>query len=73
VHLQPGRGRPSRRSRVDPRNTDHLFYARIAPDARDVVVEATDRFGRVYRASPRSLAEHAAAMDAAHPFSSRSA
>lgn len=73
VHLQLGPDRPSHRSWVDPRNTDHLFYARVSPDAREVVVEARDRFGRVYRASPRSLTEHVSAMDAAHPISSRSA
>ena len=27
-----------------------LFYAPVAPNARDIRVEATDRFGRVYSA-----------------------
>lgn len=71
--LQQGRGLPELRSWIEPRNTDHLFYARASAGAREIVVEATDRFGRTYTASPLALEEHIAAMDAAHPVSSRRA
>jgi hypothetical protein len=35
---------------VDPFTIDHLFYAPVSPGAREIRVEATDRFGRVYTA-----------------------
>lgn len=71
VELQQGRDRPARRRWVEPRNTDHLFYARTSADPRDIIVEATDRFGRKYTASPRALVEHVADLRTAHPLSSR--
>jgi hypothetical protein len=50
VELHAGPALPPRRTWVEPYVTDHLFYAPVSPDARDVRVEATDRFGRTYTA-----------------------
>lgn len=50
VELHTGPALPPRRTWVEPYVTDHLFYAPVSSDARDVRVEATDRFGRVYTA-----------------------
>jgi hypothetical protein len=52
VRTQTGPTLPPRRTWVEPVPTGHLFYAAIPPGARDVRVEATDRWGRVYHASP---------------------
>ncbi len=52
VHLHTGPDSPARRGWVEPVPTDHLFYAPVEAGASDVWVEATDRFGRVYRAVP---------------------
>ena len=49
VELHSGPDLPPRRTWVDPVPTTHLFYARPAPDAREVVVEAVDSFGRTWR------------------------
>jgi hypothetical protein len=51
VELHTGPTIPPRRTWVEPYVTDHLFYAPVPADARDVRVEATDRFGRVYTAT----------------------
>jgi hypothetical protein len=51
VELHTGATIPPRRTWVEPYITDHLFYAPVPPDARDVRVEATDRFGRTYTAA----------------------
>ena len=49
--LYRGRSRPSRRPCVDPVPTGHLFFARPAPGARRVVVEATDPWGELHVAT----------------------
>ncbi len=51
VELHAGRDRPPRRTWVEPVPTGHLFHAPLSPGTRDVRVEATDRFGRVYTAA----------------------
>ncbi|WP_457651156.1 calcineurin-like phosphoesterase C-terminal domain-containing protein [Rhodocaloribacter sp.] len=50
--LHRGPDKPEHRPWVEPVPVEHLFYAPVAPDAADVRVEATDRFGRTYTASP---------------------
>jgi hypothetical protein len=50
VQLFDGPAKPSHRTWVQPINVGHLFYAPVSEGATDVVVEATDRFGRVYTA-----------------------
>ena len=50
VELHTGPDLPPRRTWVEPVPTSHLFYAPASREA-DVVVEVTDRFGRVYRAT----------------------
>lgn len=57
VELHQGGDRPPRRQWVEPRNTDHMFYAPASPTAGEVLVEATDRFGRVFSAPVRARAE----------------
>lgn len=53
--LQRGDDLPPRRTWVDPYPTGHLFYAPVSPGAREIRVEATDRFGRVYSGTPDAL------------------
>jgi len=48
VRLHQGPALPPRRTWVDPYPTGHLFYAPVGEG--DLVVEATDRFGRVLSA-----------------------
>ena len=48
AELHGGPDLPPRRTWVEPVPTDHLFRAALTGDERVVVVEATDRFGRVY-------------------------
>jgi hypothetical protein len=50
VELHTGPELPVRREWVEPVRTGHLFYAPASRTAREVRVEATDRFGRVYSA-----------------------
>ena len=50
VELHTGELLPPRQPWVDPYPTNHLFYARAPNQARELRVEATDRFGRVYSA-----------------------
>ncbi|MBM4162288.1 MAG: hypothetical protein FJ217_14460 [Ignavibacteria bacterium] len=49
VTLHDGPDLPKKHRWVDPVPTDHLFYAKPSPGAHDVAVEATDRWGRVYK------------------------
>jgi hypothetical protein len=49
VRLFEGKTLPKKHTWVEPYQTDHLFRAVPAAKAREVVVEARDRFGRVYR------------------------
>lgn len=44
--------RPERFSWIRPGRTGHLFYAPVASDHGRIRVEATDRFGRTYSATP---------------------
>ncbi len=48
VTLHTGEDLPPRRPWVDPIRTSHLFYAPVDEGVREIVVEATDRFGRAY-------------------------
>lgn len=50
VELFSGPQKPSHRPWVNPINVGHMFYAPVPEGASNVVVEATDRFGRVYTA-----------------------
>ena len=49
VELHSGPDLPERRDWVEPVPVDHLFRAAVTGEEGEVVVEATDRFGRVYR------------------------
>lgn len=59
--LHAGAEDPERRPWVDPVPTGHLFYAPAGEGAGEIRVEATDRFGRTYTATPAPVAEAAAA------------
>lgn len=48
TRLYTGDELPVKRTWVDPIPTSHLYYARPHPQAREIRVEATDRFGRVF-------------------------
>lgn len=48
VTEQTGSDLPPRRKWVEPTMTGHLFYATPSPDAREIVVEATDPWGRKF-------------------------
>jgi len=50
VQLHRGADQPPLRPWVEPQPTDHLFYAPASRRAREVRVEATDRWGRTYSA-----------------------
>lgn len=50
VRLHGGPDLPAKRAWVDPVPTAHLFYAPVPAGGRDVRVEATDPWGRVYSA-----------------------
>ncbi|MDP2496794.1 MAG: calcineurin-like phosphoesterase family protein [Candidatus Palauibacterales bacterium] len=50
VELHRGEEKPEKRPWVDPYSTRHLFYAPAPESDAEVVVEATDRFGRTYSA-----------------------
>ncbi|MGB2957861.1 MAG: calcineurin-like phosphoesterase family protein [Bacteroidota bacterium] len=52
VRLHKGAALPQKHPWVEPYTTDHLFAAPVSPDAREIVVEATDAEERVYRGSP---------------------
>ncbi|MFH1279468.1 MAG: calcineurin-like phosphoesterase family protein [Candidatus Eisenbacteria bacterium] len=49
VLLHGGPNLPAKHPWVEPVMTDHLFYAVPSAGATEVVVEATDRWGRTYR------------------------
>lgn len=49
VRLFEGKQLPKKHAWVDPYPTDHLYYAKPGTGGREIVVEAKDRFGRVYR------------------------
>ncbi|HEY4613243.1 MAG TPA: calcineurin-like phosphoesterase family protein [Bacteroidota bacterium] len=49
VKLHSGDAMPQKHNWVEPAATDHLFYAKLSPGTKDIIVEATDRWGRVYR------------------------
>jgi len=51
VKLYAGEDRPSRHRWVEPYTTDHLFHAKPSGKAKKIVVEATDRWGRVSTAT----------------------
>ena len=51
VRLHRGPDLPPRRKWVEPYATAHLFPLEPSAGARELVVEATDRFGRVYAAA----------------------
>jgi hypothetical protein len=57
VQLHTGPELPPRRTWVEPYRTSHLLYAPVPAGARDVTVEATDRFGRRYAARVPGAAE----------------
>jgi len=48
--LHRGEDLPPRRTWVEPFPVGHLFFAPASREAREIRVEATDRFGRVYSA-----------------------
>jgi Icc-related predicted phosphoesterase len=50
VKLHAGADLPVKHKWVDPITTDHLFYAKVSSSAREVIVEATDKWERVYKA-----------------------
>lgn len=52
VALHEGPELPRHRPWVDPMPTGHLYFAPAPSGDREVVVEATDPFGRVYTARP---------------------
>ncbi len=51
VELHTGPDLPPRRPWVDPILTDHLFYAPVSKEAKEVRVEVVDRFGGTYTAT----------------------
>ena len=55
VKLHQGEEKPAPRPWVEPKPTRHLFYAPAASEAREMRVEATDRFGRTYSATPEAV------------------
>lgn len=52
--LHRGPDQPAHRPWVEPLPIDHLFFAPVPPDAVDLRVEATDRWGRTYTATPEA-------------------
>jgi hypothetical protein len=51
VELHTGPDKPARRTWVEPYTVDHLFVVPASAQAREITVEAADRFGRVYTAT----------------------
>lgn len=51
IRLHTGPDLPARRKWVEPYRTAHLYYAPASPGT-DVLVEATDRFGRTFTGKP---------------------
>ncbi|WP_246850330.1 calcineurin-like phosphoesterase C-terminal domain-containing protein [Rufibacter roseolus] len=48
VELHAGPNLPAKHKFVDPTMTDHLFWAKPSAGAKQIKVEVTDRFGKVY-------------------------
>ncbi|MGY2134405.1 calcineurin-like phosphoesterase C-terminal domain-containing protein [Hymenobacter sp. HD11105] len=48
VQLYGGTQLPAKHKMVEPSLTDHLFFARPSAGAKEIRIEVTDRFGRVY-------------------------
>ena len=48
VELHAGADLPARHKFVDPSLTDHLFFAKVSAQAKDISIEVTDRFGQKY-------------------------
>jgi hypothetical protein len=49
VELYAGPQLPAKHKFVEPTLADHLFYATPSKGAKRITVQATDRFGNVYR------------------------
>jgi hypothetical protein len=48
VDLSAGPELPKKHKFVEPALADHLFYATPSKDAKTVIVNVTDRFGKTY-------------------------
>ena len=48
VEIHTGEELPERRPWVEPVQNNHMFYAPIAPETKEVRIIATDRFERTY-------------------------
>ena len=55
VALHTGPDHPAKHPWVEPFVTDHLFYAPASAEAQEILVEVTDRGGRVVTATPEPL------------------
>jgi hypothetical protein len=51
VKLHSGDELPVKHKWVEPTPTDHLYYAKVSSTVKEVLVEATDKWGRVYKAT----------------------
>lgn len=49
IDYMSGPGKPARYSWIEPRLTDHIFFATPSSDAKKITIEATDRFGNKYK------------------------
>lgn len=49
VELYAGPQLPQKHKFVEPTLNDHLFFAKPSPQAKEIIVKATDRFGNVYQ------------------------
>jgi hypothetical protein len=49
VQLHEGSEKPSVRSWVEPQLTDHMFFGIPSPEAKQITIQVTDRFGSVYK------------------------
>lgn len=48
VELYAGPELPAKHKFVEPSLADHIFFAKPSPNAKEILVKATDRFGNVY-------------------------
>lgn len=48
IELQFGKDLPKRIPAVEPAFTDHIFSAEVAGSGKEIIVEAIDRWGRIY-------------------------
>ena len=53
VQLHAGATLPKKNSWAEPARTEHAFYGPVGPGVREVLVRATDRFGRAFSATWR--------------------